>query len=350
MAALLRVASCHACCLPSERCACRYIEMLRELTSSRKRISAVATQICSETSCAVELQGCHSIGAMVKAQPFIDSQDKLTAVDACNKGPTREFPVVVLPNQCGVLQKFDLHHFEELRKIDAFVTNLTVYFLEDDIVNPHKGSVPVERLQAKVRQHLTDAARPELNALYARLIGPDGPPTTMYVSWKQFVKSHKQEFDYIEVPGRNGSREGRLRLPKHRCNRDADANEKRQRCLREEHLRSCLSEFVALCNNENRTATMDSFLNEWDQLCTNTQNNYSGKKPHRGDLKRFLVRSPEFTYKEEGNVISACLNSALFDGSRFTELPCQDSPNIVLHPTNMTARSPIVFPSQAKLW
>eukprot|EP00992_Anisonema_acinus_P015825 TRINITY_DN9908_c0_g1_i1.p1 TRINITY_DN9908_c0_g1~~TRINITY_DN9908_c0_g1_i1.p1 ORF type:complete len:335 (+),score=47.71 TRINITY_DN9908_c0_g1_i1:169-1173(+) len=218
--------------------------------------------------------------------------------------PLREPPGVYLRQQRREEHElFQPWHYDELRAIDAFVTELTEYYLDDDNINKHKGSVPVERIQNKVRHHLEDKSQPMYNKMYGKLIGSEGPPMTMYTSWKQFVKNHPDKFEYLEEPGKNGAKEGRLRLLKHAQNNDADEKEKKIRGDRDTHWKLCLKEYLLRPGSqEKEQSTLDKFLEAWDDLKENKKlKETQFEKPHRGDLKRFVVKSPDFVFEKRDN-------------------------------------------------
>eukprot|EP00667_Euglena_gracilis_P002328 EG_transcript_2328 len=161
---------------------------------------------------------------------------------------------------------------------------IVVGLLEDNAMNPYKGSVPVERIQNVVRsQH---------NQLYNLIVG------SRHNSWKRFLEFHPKVFHLFCVD----DGKWRMRLVKHGAWKEADLQEQEERQLKECHLIDCLTAFLR--QQPTLSCRVDDFRLAYPTLPRNQPREGVAEPlyplPARGDLTRFVRRHPNhFVYDKD---------------------------------------------------
>jgi hypothetical protein len=161
---------------------------------------------------------------------------------------------------------------------------IVVGLLEDQTMNPYKGSVPVERIQNVVRS--------QYNHLYNLIVG------SRHNSWKRFLEYHPKVFHLFCVD----DGKWRMRLVRHCDWREADLQEQEERQSKEFHLISCLATYLRM--QPNFSCRVDDFRVAYPNLPQNQPREPGGNPPYplpaRGDLTRFVRRHPtHFIYDKD---------------------------------------------------
>eukprot|EP00668_Euglena_longa_P006864 GGOE01008201.1.p1 GENE.GGOE01008201.1~~GGOE01008201.1.p1 ORF type:complete len:897 (-),score=110.54 GGOE01008201.1:631-3066(-) len=160
-----------------------------------------------------------------------------------------------------------------MNEFEMQLTETTIIYLEDETINPFRGSVPVERIQNVVRSKHAD--------LYNTVVG------TRHNSWRRYVERHPDVFHLFSVE----DGKWRMRLVQHENWEEGDRLEQVERQSKEQHLISCLSLFLE--RRQGMNCKVDEFMEAYPTLPPNQgllDIESTHPLPARGDLVRFVRR------------------------------------------------------------
>eukprot|EP00667_Euglena_gracilis_P002686 EG_transcript_2691 len=160
-----------------------------------------------------------------------------------------------------------------LSEFEAQLTETTILYLQDETINPFRGSVPVERIQNVVRSKHAD--------LYNTVVG------TRHNSWRRYVERHPDVFHLFSVE----DGKWRMRLVQHENWEEGDRQEQVERQSKEQHLITCLSLFLE--RRQGMSCKVDEFMESYPTLPPNLgvhDLESVHPLPARGDLVRFVRR------------------------------------------------------------
>jgi hypothetical protein len=223
------------------------------------------------------------------------------------------------------------------------LTELVIQHMQSPALNPHQGSVSVEKIQ--------NIALSKHDPLYSDVVG------RKHNSWKEFVERHANIFELINAP--DGKL--RMRLLEHTDWEDGDLREQHDRETKEQHYVDCLTAFLQ--SRPSKQCTVDEFIEEYPSLPQNQiiQSFSMGdsdtpafpalSKKNRGDLVRLIQRHREFRYSRNNpNNTIVLIDEALRDMDE-QSLPSQEPYLSDSDPVNLQPYSPatleVLLPSNS---